>query len=127
MTFYLDHNATTPLDPIVQQEMEIAMEGCFGNSSSAHRHGWDAEELVEESRLSVAKLVGVSPCEVFFTSGATEANNWFLKRFRIGLRSRLISSPIEHKSVLGSLNSLECPVHYLETVSYTHLTLPTKA
>ena len=74
---YLDHHATTPVDPRVVAAMLPCFTEAFGNpSSSAHAYGWEAERAVKTARREVATLIGArSPREVVFTSGATESNN----------------------------------------------------
>ena len=73
---YLDHHATTPVDPRVLQAMLPYFNQLFGNASSRqHRFGWQAEEAVERARQQVAALIGAKAKEIVFTSGATEANN----------------------------------------------------
>ena len=73
---YLDHHATTPLDPRVLDAMLPYLREQFGNPHSAqHAYGWSAEEAVERARAGVAALIGALPDEIVFTSGATEANN----------------------------------------------------
>jgi len=70
---YLDHNATTPLDPEVRGALEAAA-GVFGNPSSVHTEGQRARRLVEEARDEVARLIAARPEEIVLTSGGTEAN-----------------------------------------------------
>lgn len=73
---YLDHHATTPLDPEVLEAMTPFLRDKFGNAgSTSHRYGWVAEEAVERAREQVAACIGATPSELVFTSGATEANN----------------------------------------------------
>ncbi len=72
---YLDYNATTPVDPRVLETMLPWFTEQFGNAASrTHLYGWTAEEAVATARKQLAKLVHVTPKEVVFTSGATEAN-----------------------------------------------------
>ncbi|MCW5937867.1 MAG: cysteine desulfurase [Fimbriimonadaceae bacterium] len=91
---YFDNAATTPLDPRVVAEMLPYLEEDFGNANSIHEWGRRAREGVELARERVAKLFGGSPDEIFFTSGATEANNWILSSFK-----SVAVSPFEHSSV----------------------------
>lgn len=95
---YLDHNATTPLDPRVREAMLPWLGPHYGNPSSLHRLGRAARDAVEQARAQVAALVGVSPEWVVFTSGGTEANNAALAV--AGPRQTVAVSAIEHASVL---------------------------
>jgi len=113
---YLDYAAATPCDPRVIKEMVSCLEigGAFANPHSKdHAYGWEAAEKVEEARARVASLVGASPLEITFTSGATEANNLAIlglaKALRIkgDKRRRVITSQIEHKAVLEACDELE--------------------
>src|SRR5262249_32619 len=73
---YLDHNATTPVDPRVCEAMETSFPKSFGNSSArGHVFGWEAEAAVDAARVSIARALGASDKEVVFTSGATESDN----------------------------------------------------
>ena len=73
---YLDHHATTPLDPRVLEAMLPYFTEGFGNPHSAqHAYGWAAEAAIEQARVRVAALIGALPEEIVFTSGATESNN----------------------------------------------------
>lgn len=103
---YVDHNATTPLDPRVLEKMMPFMTYAFGNASSAHSFGWDAELAVAEARQQVANLIHASSDEIFFTSGATESNNWFLKECVNRDNAKIITSAFEHKSVLETVRDL---------------------
>jgi cysteine desulfurase len=105
---YLDHQATTPLDPRVFDAMRPWLDGRrFGNPHSAnHRAGWQAAEAIEQARAEVAALIGAMPGEILFTSGATEANNLaLLGASREG--GTVVVSAIEHPSVLDCLPALE--------------------
>ncbi|MCW8085468.1 cysteine desulfurase family protein [Sabulicella glaciei] len=109
---YLDHHATTPLDPRVLAAMRPWWEDNFANPHSAeHAMGRAAEEAVEEARGHVADLIGADRREIVFTSGATEANNLAIKgaaRFaRDGERRRIVSLSTEHKCVLECVRDLE--------------------
>src|SRR5258708_26240364 len=72
---YLDHNATTPVEPAVLQAMLPYLSGEFGNAASIHTFGQRARGAVETAREQVAALIGARPQEIVFTSGGTEADN----------------------------------------------------
>ena len=76
---YLDHNATTPLDPAVLEAMLPWLSEQFGNASSRHEYGRAARRAIDEARGKVAAAVGAHPTEIVFTSGGSEANNLFIK------------------------------------------------
>ncbi|MFC3125777.1 cysteine desulfurase family protein [Pseudoroseomonas globiformis] len=110
---YLDHHATTPLDPRVREAMQPWWEGNFANpGSSEYELGRLAGDAVEEAREHVAALLKVQPSEIVFTSGATEANNLAIKGFaryasRQGDQRRgILTSAIEHKCVLEAVRDL---------------------
>src|SRR5579885_2693543 len=75
MRVYLDHNATTPVDPAVRDAMLPFLSGDFGNASSIHTPGQQARAAVETAREQVAALIGAKPQEIVFTSGGTESDN----------------------------------------------------
>jgi len=107
---YLDYAATSPLDPAVIEVMRDCMLREFANPSSQHAPGRRARAVVEAARAQVATRVGASPERVFFTSGATEANNLALQGMfvpRPGAQPHLVTSRIEHKSVLDTARALE--------------------
>ena len=73
---YMDHHATTPLDPRVLETMMPYLTSEFGNASSnTHAFGWRAKEAVELARQQIAKLIGCNPEEIIFNNGATESDN----------------------------------------------------
>jgi cysteine desulfurase len=108
---YLDYHATTPVDPRVLAAMLPYFSEEFGNPASRqHAYGWKAEEAVEAARGQIAALIGASPREIVFTSGATESNNLALKGCADALRTRgdhIVTVVTEHKSVLDSCKRLE--------------------
>jgi len=108
---YLDHHATTPVDPAVVTAMLPWFTEEFGNPSSrTHAYGWRAGEAVESARRSVARLVGASAREVIFTSGATESNNLAIKGLASARRARadhLVTVATEHRAVLDTCRRLE--------------------
>ncbi len=107
MTIYLDNAATTPVDPSVQQAMWPYMGTHYGSPSSIHQHGRVAKVAVENTRKQIAKLLNVSPAEIFFTSGGTEGNNMLLWGSILTAKLRhVITSPLEHQAVLQPLKQL---------------------
>lgn len=108
---YLDHHATTPVDPEVVQAMAPYLGEVFGNPSSVtHEQGRRARDAVERAREDVARLIGADPAEIVFTSCATESNNLAIKGTAWALRDRgdhVVTSAVEHKSVLESCRWLE--------------------
>jgi cysteine desulfurase len=108
---YLDYHATTPVDPRVLDAMLPFFTRTFGNpASSTHRWGWDARDAAEEARRAVASLINAGPRELFFTSGATESNNWAIRGVAERApesRRHLVVSAIEHKSILEIARLLE--------------------
>ena len=108
---YLDHHATTPIDPAVLTAMMPYLTDRFGNAASrTHRYGWEAEEAVHTAREHVAALINAKPEEILFTSGATESDNMALKGIAWANRDRghhIITTPTEHKAVLDTCHALE--------------------
>jgi len=105
---YLDHAATTPVRPEVLEAMLPFYGPRFGNPSSMHRWGRDARTALDEARERVARCLGANADEVCFTSGGTEADNIAIlgawrSRSRDG-RNAIVTSPIEHKAVLGAVH-----------------------
>ena len=106
---YLDHNATTPLDPNVREAMLPWLGERHGNPSSIHRFGQAARNAVEEAREKVAALLGGRPPEIVFTASGTEANNAVLFDVarRVGHTGHLVISAFEHPSVREAAAQLE--------------------
>ena len=103
---YLDHAATTPLDPRVLEAMLPYLKNQYGNASSAHRLGRVARVAIENCREAIAQVLQAEPENIIFTSGGTEANNLMLH----GLcepGDRLITSTIEHEAILQTAADLE--------------------
>lgn len=98
---YFDHNATTPLDPLVLAAMLPWLESQFGNASSRHEYGRRARQAIDEARQKVAAAVNAHPTEVVFTSGGSEANNLFLKGAAASFKTGMLAvSAIEHPCIL---------------------------
>ena len=108
---YLDNHATTSCDPAVVEAMIPYLSTHFGNAASRnHSFGWAANEGVELAREQVAALIGASPKEIVFTSGATESDNLAIKgiaRFREAQGKHIITVTTEHKAVIDSCHALE--------------------
>src|SRR5512138_925998 len=109
---YLDYHATTPVDPRVLETMLPYFAQDFGNAASkSHVFGWKAEEAVEAARAEVAALVGASPKEIVWTSGATESDNLAVKGaaqfYGEAKGKHLVTAKTEHKAVLDSMHALE--------------------
>ena len=111
MTIYLDHAATTPIAPSVLEAMRPYLEAEYGNPSSLHQRGRAARTAVETAREQVAEALKVTPLEVLFTSGGTEADNAAVKGLawasrEAGKGAHLVTTAIEHHAVLESVEWL---------------------
>ena len=107
---YLDHAATTPLDPEVRAALLPWLGELFGNPSSAHQHGRRARAAVDDARDRVAAAAGCASREVIFTSGGTEADNLALRgvleRWGAERGRHLVVSAVEHEAVLTTARDL---------------------
>jgi cysteine desulfurase len=106
---YLDHNATTPLDPRVLEAMVAVLRDGFGNPSSLHWFGQRARSAVEEARGPVAALIGASAAEIVFTASGTEADNMALRGVAARAkapRRTIVVTAIEHHAVLNTARAL---------------------
>ena len=107
---YLDHSATTPVDPRVLTAMMPYLTENYGNASSVHLFGQQARAAVDKSRRRIASLIGARPNEVVFTSGGTEANNLAIRGVCEAAEPHgrhIITSAIEHPSARGPIDQLE--------------------
>ena len=105
---YLDNAATTPVIDEAIEAMNDVLRHAWGNPSSSHRVGYAAKEALEQSRATIAECLGVDADEIFFTSGATEANNLAVRgacMARKGESRRIVTSSLEHASVTRSASS----------------------
>jgi cysteine desulfurase len=118
---YMDNHATTPVDPRVLAEMLPWFSDQFGNAASrTHAFGWQAEAAVDDTRETIAKLIGAETGkEIVFTSGATESDNLAIKgvaEYYAQKGNHIVTTTIEHKAVLDSCKRLEkqgCQITYL--------------
>lgn len=111
-TIYLDHAATTAVDPRVVEAMLPYFSPKYGNASSIYALGQEAAEAIDEARRTVAEILGCRPSEVIFTSCGTESDNLALRgvgwaRRNLGKGNHIITSPIEHHAVSHTCQQLE--------------------
>jgi cysteine desulfurase len=118
MRIYLDNNATTPLHPAVLESLGNSLRDVFGNASSIHKEGQSARRGIEDARESVARLIAAEARDVIFTSGGTESNNAaiFGAAGQDG-RHHIVTTAIEHPSVLEPVTELERRGHSVTIVS----------
>jgi len=106
MEIYLDNSATTmPYEEVIE-DVCSTMRDYYGNPSSAHSLGFKAEQKLRETRVNIAKSINASSEEIIFTSGGSESNNFLIKGFA-KISSNIITTKIEHPSVLNTFKSLE--------------------
>lgn len=115
---YLDHAATSPVRPEVLEAMVPYLTRVFGNPSSHHTVGEAAADALADARVRVAQILGMRPGDVVFTAGGTEANNLAVKGIVLAARAQgrrhLVTTPIEHESILESADYLR-RFHDVET------------
>ena len=109
MEIYLDNSATTMVAPEVRDEMMAALSDAYGNPSSLHKKGSDAELMLKKAKERIARTLKADPKEIYFTSGGTEANNLALlggARAKKRLGDHVIISAVEHPSVSAAADEL---------------------
>ena len=110
-TVYLDHAATTPMQPAAIEAMTDVL-ATVGNASSLHTSGRAARRRMEEAREALARLLGARPSEIVFTAGGTESDNlavkgvYWARRDADSRRRRIVTSPVEHHAVLDAVTWL---------------------
>lgn len=107
---YLDHSATTAVDPRVVQAMLPYFTETFGNASSLHRFGQSALKALDSARRTVAEILNAKPLEIVFTGCGSESDNLALRGIAFALRGRgnhIITTPIEHHAILNTAAQLE--------------------
>ena len=128
MKVYFDHAATTPLDPEVFEAMLPVLRDDFGNPSSSHAFGRKVKAHLETSRKTIAALLNVSPGEIIFTSGGTEADNMAIRCSvgNLGVK-HIITSPLEHHAVLHTVEELAeaglAEMHLVQLLPNGHIDL----
>ncbi len=105
---YLDHTATTPMDPRVLEAMLPYFSDTFGNASSVHAFGREARQALERAREVIARAIGAEPGEMLFTSGGTESDNAAIRGVALAHRAkrRILTTRAEHHAVLESCEAL---------------------
>lgn len=119
---YLDNNATTPIDPRVQEKIREVLD-YFGNPSSLYPIGKKVRDMIEEAREEIAKFIGAKREEIFFTSSGSEANNWAIKGVLEANpdKDSVFVSSIEHPSTIDLCKYLEKKfrkIHYIPVDRY---------
>ena len=107
---YLDYSANTPVDARVLEQFCAVERRCIGNANSHHQAGSAAKAEIDAATIKISSLLGVQPAEIIYTSGASEANNFALKglaRLSRHAGRHIISTPLEHSSVSGTLTALQ--------------------
>ena len=106
---YLDYSATTPVNKEVIESYSKACERFIGNPNSLHRLGTEAKEVIDASTKQIADILKIKPTEIIYTSGAYESNNTAIKGIALKYANRgkhIISTELEHSSIVGPLNYL---------------------
>lgn len=118
-SIYLDHSASTPVDPRVVEAMLPYFNEVYGNSSASHSFGRKAEKAIEDARETIARQFNCNPSEVIFTSGGSESDNLAIRGAawsRRGDGEHLITTPVEHPAVSRTVNQLAEMQGFSQTV-----------
>ena len=117
---YLDYSATTPVNKEVIDSYSKACEKYIGNPNSLHRLGTEAKEVIDASSKQIANILNIKPTEIIYTSGASESNNTAIKGVALKYANRgkhIISTELEHSSIIGPLNYLMAQGYEVDFVS----------
>lgn len=117
---YFDHNATTPIDPLVLDAMQPFLTTFYGNPSSLHRHGRAVRTAIDQAREQIANLVNVAPDQVTFTSGGTEANNLAISASSCSQRKHILVGSTEHPSVSAPIGQLGLSGYHVDELTVDH-------
>ena len=115
MRYYLDYNASAPISKEVKDYL-ISTLDIVGNPSSIHHSGREAKKVIERSREQISSFIKAEKNNIIFTSGATEANNLVIRNF-----DKIISSDIEHESIINSSNIRKVLVTSEGYINLNHL------
>ena len=107
MQIYLDNSATTKPYKEVVEKMIFALENDYANPSSLHKKGLEVEKNIKKIREDIARTLGVKEKEIYFTSGGTESNNSIIRGVLDKRKNHIITTKIEHPSVLDTIKTLE--------------------
>jgi len=114
MPYYFDNASTTPINKEVLEAMSPWLSSDWGNPSSKYLIGRNAHKAISAARKVVAESIGASPDEIFFTSSGSEANTWAIRGLHCIYSGKILSSPIEHHSILNSINSDGIEAEYID-------------
>ena len=107
---YLDNAATTRIAPEVWEAMQPWMNEMYGNPSSIHGTGREAQKACQQARRQAAEAIGAEPKEIYFTSGGSESDNWAIKGYAFANREKgnhIITTSVEHHAVINTCRWLE--------------------
>ena len=122
---YLDHNATTPLDPRVAEVMIHELSKGPRNPSSVHFFGQEAKKSLMAARQTIARFLKVKPHEIIFTSSGTESLNLLIRGLLIKKAGHLITTDLDHPCVYENMKALEQGGHNVTFLSPKHYGAPT--
>lgn len=121
---YADNAATSRLSDAAFEAMLPFLRNEYGNASQPYSLGRAAKEAIENARVQIAECIGASPLEIFFTSGGSESNNWVLRSYsEIHPNGKIITSPLEHHSILNALECVNIPNKHFVSVDSSGMVL----